>query len=123
MQVRARSRSLLAAVGLFALGTAAQGCAFSHPEPMNQARMLVQKRRPAEAAQELEAFVRKHTGADSVNERRLLIRVYASMVQLGRVQEQAEELAKVLDAATRVPLGELAEAQQPAHRSAVTLAR
>jgi len=107
---------LLAAVGLFALGTAAQGCAFSHPEPMNQARMLVQKRRPAEAAQELEAFVRKHTGADSVNERRLLIRVYASMGQLGRAQEQAEELAKVLGPASPVPWVELGYALELNHR-------
>ncbi|HEY5372132.1 MAG TPA: hypothetical protein VIK01_00535, partial [Polyangiaceae bacterium] len=48
------------------------GCAFSHPDPANQARMLVDKGRPAEATSELEAYLRKHP--EAVPERRLLIR-------------------------------------------------
>jgi tetratricopeptide (TPR) repeat protein len=114
MLARTRSLSLVVALGLLATGSLVQGCALSHPEPMSQARMLVQKGRPAEAAEELEAYLRKHP--EAVAERRLLVRVYASMGQMGRAQKQAEELAKVLGPASPVPWVELGYALELAHR-------
>jgi len=109
---------LLAAFGLLAL---AEACAFSHPEPMNQARMLVQKGRPVEAAQELEAFLREHP--DAVAERRLSIRVYASMGQMGRAEEQARALVKTLGPASPVPWVELGYALELNHRYDEALAQ
>ena len=111
MLSRSPSRSLVAAFGLLAL---VEGCAFSHPEPMSQARMLVQKGRPAEAAQELEAYLRKYP--DAAAERRLLIRVYASMGQMGHAQEQAQALVKTLGPASPVPWVELGYALELNHR-------
>lgn len=113
----ARSLGTVAARGLLALVTLVpllEGCAFSHPEPANQARMLVQKRRPAEAAQELEAHLRKHP--DGIAERRLLIRVYASMGQMGHAQEQAQALAMALGPGSPVPWIELGYALELNHR-------
>lgn len=107
----ARARLLACAV---ALGVASFGCAFSQPEPKSQARMLVQKGRPAEAAQVLEAHLQKHPEAAA--ERRLLIRVYASMGQMGRAQEQAQALAKRLGPASPVPWVELGYALELSHR-------
>jgi tetratricopeptide (TPR) repeat protein len=114
MLARARSLSLAVALGLLAFAGLTQSCALSHPEPKSQARMLVQKGRPAEAAEELEAYLRKHP--ESVAERRLLVRVYASMGQMGRAQKQAEQLAKVLGQASPVPWVELGYALELAHR-------
>jgi tetratricopeptide (TPR) repeat protein len=111
---RARPFSSIAALGLVALACLVPGCAFSHPEPLNQARMLVQKGRPAEAAQELEAELRKHP--EAVAERRLLVRVYASMGQLGHAQEQARQLAEVLGPQSPVPSIELGFALELNHR-------
>lgn len=112
---RARSMSALAALGLVALGLA-QGCAFSHPEPMSQARMLVQKGRPAEAAHELEAHLRKHPDEAALAERRLLVRVYASMGQMEQAQQQTRKLAEVLGPASPVPSVELGYALELNHR-------
>jgi len=111
MLVRSRTLVLVTAFGL--LGSVA-GCAFSHPEPKSQARMLVQKGRPAEAAQQLEAYLEKHP--EAVEERRLLIRVYASMGQMGRAQEQARALANALGPASPVPWVELGYALELNHR-------
>jgi len=76
--------------------------------------MLVQKGRPAEAVQELEAYLKKHP--EAVAERRLLIRVHASMGQMGHAQEQARALAKVLGPASPVPWVELGYALELGHR-------
>ena len=111
MTARARSRSLALAAALGLLGF---GCAFSHPAPSNQARMLVQKGRPAEAAQELKAYLQRHP--EAVAERRLLIRVQASMGQLGAAQEQARALAGVLGPTSPVPWVELGYALELNHR-------
>jgi len=105
---------MVAAFGLVGLGALVGGCAFSHPEPANQARLLVQKGRPAEAAQELEAYLRKRP--EAVAERRLLIRVYASMGQMGRAQDQARALAQVLGPESPVPWVELGYALELDHR-------
>ncbi|HEV7393551.1 MAG TPA: hypothetical protein VGO08_18065, partial [Burkholderiales bacterium] len=63
---------------------------------MSQARLLVDKGRSAEAAVQLEAHLREHPRA--VPERRMLIRVYASMGQMALAEEQARALAEVLGA-------------------------
>ncbi|MEI9949488.1 MAG: tetratricopeptide repeat protein [Pseudomonadota bacterium] len=76
--------------------------------------MLVQKGRPAEAVQELDAYLQKHP--EAVAERRLLIRVHASMGQMGHAQEQAQALAQVLGPASPVPWVELGYALELSHR-------
>ncbi len=76
--------------------------------------MLVDKGRSDEAARELEAELVKHPQA--VPERRLLIRVYASMGQLGHAQEHAEALAKILGPRSPIPWVELGYALELSHR-------
>jgi tetratricopeptide (TPR) repeat protein len=90
------------------------GCAFSHPDPANQARLLVDKGRSPEAATELEGHLQKHP--DAVPERRLLIRIYASMGQMDRAAEHAQALARVLGPASPVPFIELGYAFELTHR-------
>ncbi|MET0790739.1 MAG: tetratricopeptide repeat protein [Polyangiaceae bacterium] len=90
------------------------GCAFSHPNPANQARMLVAKGRSAEAASELEAYLKEHP--EAVPERRLLIRVYATMGQLALAQSQAEALAQRLGPRSPIPWLELGYALELTHR-------
>jgi tetratricopeptide (TPR) repeat protein len=89
-------------------------CAFSHPDPQSQARMLVDKGQPAEAARELEAELAKHP--EDVPSRRLLIRIYASMGQLGRAQAHAQALAQALGPASPIPWVELGYALELTHR-------
>jgi tetratricopeptide (TPR) repeat protein len=98
---------------LLLLGSLA-GCAFSHPDPSNEARMLVDKGQPEAATRELEAHLAKHP--EAVPERRLLIRIYASMGQLGHAQDQAEALEKVLGRASPIPWVELGYALELSHR-------
>jgi len=109
-----RARSLASAAALVLLAQMLEGCAFSQPNPKNQARMLVQKGRPAEAAQALEVYLQQHP--DAVAERRLLIRVHASMGQMGHAQEQAQALAQVLGPGSPVPWVELGYALELSHR-------
>lgn len=97
-----------------ALPVALTACAFSQPDAANQARMLVDKGQPAEAARELEADLAKHP--EAVPERRLLIRIYASMGQLGRAQDHTAALAKALGPASPIPWVELGYALELAHR-------
>jgi len=75
--------------------------------------MLVAKGQPLEAARTLETYLAKHP--DAVSERRLLVRVEASMGQLGRAQEQAEILAKTLGPSSPVPWLELGYALELGH--------
>jgi Flp pilus assembly protein TadD len=89
-------------------------CALSHPNPANEARMLVAKGQPAQAARGLEAHLAQHPQA--VPERRLLIRVYASMGQLGRARDHAEVLAQVLGPTSAIPWVELGYALELSHR-------
>jgi len=115
MPARGQSLSRLARLaGSAALVLLISGCAFSHADPASEARMLVQKGRSAEAAQELEAYVKQHPRA--VAERRLLIRVLASTGQMGSAQEQAQALAVVLGPASPVPWVELGYALELSHR-------
>jgi tetratricopeptide (TPR) repeat protein len=76
--------------------------------------MLVDKGRPDEAARELEAELVKHP--EDVAARRLLIRIYASMGQLGRAQDHAQALAKALGPASPIPWVELGYALELSHR-------
>jgi len=77
--------------------------------------MLVQKGRPGEAAQELEAYLRTHPSG-ALAERRLLIRVYASMGQMGQAQQQAQQLAQILGPTSPIPWVELGYALELNHR-------
>ena len=76
--------------------------------------MLVDKGRSEEAARVLEAHLAKHP--EAVPERRLLIRIDASMGQLGHAQEQAEALAKILGPSSPIPWVELGYALELSHR-------
>lgn len=89
-------------------------CAFSHPDPANEARMLADKGRSDEAARVLEAHLVKHP--EAVPERRLLIRIYASLGQLGHAQDHAEALAKILGPSSPIPWVELGYALELSHR-------
>ena len=90
------------------------GCALSRPDPLSQARMLEAKGQALEAAHTLEAYLAEHPRA--IAERRLLLRIDASMGQLGRAQDQAETLAKVLGPTSPVPWVELGYALELGHR-------
>jgi tetratricopeptide (TPR) repeat protein len=90
------------------------GCAFSHPDPVGQARLLVDKGRPGEAAAALEAELAKRPNA--LPERRLLIRVLALMGRMDRAEEQARVLAGQLGATSPIPWIELGHALELAHR-------
>jgi tetratricopeptide (TPR) repeat protein len=76
--------------------------------------MLVAKGRSAEAASELEAYLQTHPNA--LPERRLLIRVYATLGQMARAQAQAEALARELGPGSPVPWVELGYALELSHR-------
>jgi tetratricopeptide (TPR) repeat protein len=76
--------------------------------------MLVDKGQPAEAARELEVQLTKHP--EDVPVRRLLIRIYASMGQLGHAQDHAEALAQALGPTSPIPWVELGYALELTHR-------
>ena len=76
--------------------------------------MLVAKGRSGEAASELEAYLKDHPQA--VPERRLLIRVYATLGQLAQAQAHAEALARLLGPTSPIPWVELGYALELAHR-------
>jgi len=90
------------------------GCAFSHPSAVDQARMLVDKGRPAEGAAELEAHLRRHP--EAVAERRLLIRIYAAMGQMSLAEGHARALSLALGPSSPIPWVELGHALELTHR-------
>ena len=98
----------------FAVLVLVTGCAFSHPDPAQEARMLVAKGRSSEAARELAAYLLEHP--EAVPERRLLIRVDATLGQMGQAEAQAEELARRLGPRSPIPWVELGYALELAHR-------
>jgi tetratricopeptide (TPR) repeat protein len=97
-----------------AAGALLSACAFTQPDPAGQARLLVDKGQPAEAARVLELELAKHPNA--IPERRLLLRIEASRGQLGRAEAQAEALAKALGPTSPVPWVELGYALELNHR-------
>src|SRR4051812_1653558 len=118
--MKSRARAIRLASGV-AFAVVTGGCAFSHPEPANQARMLVAKGRSAEAASELEAYLKEHP--DAVPERRLLIRVAGTLGQLAQAQTHAEALARRLGPKSPIPWVELGFALELAHRYDEALAQ
>ncbi len=104
-----------------ALAVLGSGCAFSRPDAARQARALVVEGRSADAAGELEASLRRQPTA--VPERRLLIRIYASMGRLDRAQQHAEVLARTLGPASPIPWVELGYALELVHRYDEALAQ
>ena len=112
-QAKVRSEASLLGGGL-ALWGLVSSCAFSHPDAASQARMLVDKGRSREAAAQLEAYLQRQPGA--VKERRLLIRVYATLGQLDRSQQHAQALAQELGPNSPVPWVELGYAFELSHR-------
>ncbi|MEP7053075.1 MAG: tetratricopeptide repeat protein [Pseudomonadota bacterium] len=96
-----------------ALVGALSGCAFSRPDPAHDARMLVDKGRPAEAAAELEAYIRKQPRA--IAERRLLIRIYGSMGRADLAEQHALALTTVLGPSSPIPWLELGYSAELSH--------
>ncbi len=96
-----------------ALVSLLSSCAFSHPDPAHQARMLVDKGRSAEAATELESYIRVHPRA--VAERRLLIRIYGSLGRTDLAEQQAQVLASVLGPQSPTPWLELGYSAELSH--------
>ena len=79
--------------------------------------MLVGKGQSAQAARELETALTQGPDAKkAVSERRLLIRIYASMGQLGRARSHDERLVQELGPASPVPWIELGYALELTHR-------
>ena len=89
------------------------GCAFSHPDPGHQARMLVDKGRSAEAATQLEAYIRVHPQA--VAERRLLVRIYGSIGRMDLAELHALVLVSELGPNSPVPWVELGYGAELSH--------
>jgi tetratricopeptide (TPR) repeat protein len=90
------------------------GCAATGGEARQRATLLVHKGRNAEAAEVLRAQLAREPGA--IAERRLLVRVYALLGQLGKAEEQAAELARRLGPDSPIPWIELGFAMEFAHR-------
>jgi tetratricopeptide (TPR) repeat protein len=109
---------LLWTAGLIALGATSGGCS-SRVNVSERAILLADKGQESEAAKLLAADLLEHPG--SVPERRLLIRLYGSLGDLGRAREQATLLAKQLGASSPVPWIELGHAHELCHRYDVAL--
>ncbi len=92
---------------------ATMACA-STATPVQEAALLSDKGRDAEAIAVLEARLVKHP--EAVAERRMLLRLQAVVGNLGKAKEQAEELARRLGPGSPVPWIELGHALELAHR-------
>jgi tetratricopeptide (TPR) repeat protein len=91
----------------------ALACA-STATPVQEAALLSEKGRDAEAIAVLEAHLVKHP--EAVAERRMLLRLQAVVGNLGEAQAQAEELARRLGPESPIPWIELGHALELAHR-------
>lgn len=91
----------------------ALACA-STATPVQEAALLSEKGRDAEAIAVLEAHLAKHP--EAVAERRMLLRLQAVVGNLGKAKAQAEELARRLGPESPVPWIELGHALELAHR-------
>jgi len=83
--------------------------------------MLVDKGRPAEAAAELESFLRSHP--EAVRERRLLIRIDGTLGQMALAEGHARALSLALGPRSPVPWVELGHALELSHRYDEALAQ
>ena len=97
-----------------AVALSALSCTHFQPVPLNQARLLVTQHQPTQAAAGLEAHLRQHP--DALAERRLLIRIYASMGQMGHAEAHAAALAQLLGPKSPIPWVELGYALELGHR-------
>jgi tetratricopeptide (TPR) repeat protein len=105
------SRGLASAVLALLLCAA---CAANRPSAKQQASLLVDRGRHAEAAQVLELHLAE--APRDVEARRLLIRVYAAAGQLGESKRHADMLFGELGKASPIPWVELGHALELAHR-------
>jgi tetratricopeptide (TPR) repeat protein len=96
-----------------ALAMLLAGCA-APVDARQRATLLVDKGRSAEAAELLVAHLREHP--EAIPERRLLVRVYALLGQLGEAEKQAGEIARRLGPDSPIPWLELGFAMEFAHR-------
>ena len=115
---RGFSPKLLYWAGLLVLGLATSGCA-RRPLVSERAVLLADKGQTREAVAMLEAELAKHP--ELVRERRLLIRLYGSLGDLGRARNEANVLAKRLGAESPLPWLELGHAHELCHRYDVAL--
>ncbi|HWA76645.1 MAG TPA: tetratricopeptide repeat protein [Polyangiaceae bacterium] len=93
---------------------ASSSCARRVANPSESAIVLADKGRNAEAAQLLEAELQRHP--EALRERRLLIRVYGALGNLGAAQRHSEQLGRQLGPASPIPFLELGHAHELCHR-------
>jgi tetratricopeptide (TPR) repeat protein len=91
----------------------ATGCA-READDATRAIMLADKGRNEEAAALLEAHLRKQPS--DVKARRLLVRVYGALGDLGKARAHADELSRTLGVASPIPWLELGFALELTHR-------
>lgn len=106
---------LLAGLLVFAFGP---GCAH-RSNAAERAILLADTGQNREAATLLEIELQKHPAL--VRERRLLIRLYGALGDLGRARNEANVLAKQLGSASPLPWLELGHAHELCHRYDVAL--
>jgi tetratricopeptide (TPR) repeat protein len=95
------------------------GCANPSSRASQSALVLVDKGRNAEAAKLLEGELARHP--DATRERRLLIRVYGALGDLGAARRHADLLGRQLGPASPTPFLELGHAHELCHRYDVAL--
>jgi tetratricopeptide (TPR) repeat protein len=101
---------ILQSVAAFAV---LSGCAFSQPDPAQQARMLVGKGRSAEAASELEAYLHLHPRM--IAARRLLVRIYGTLGRTDWAERHALVLVAQLGPSSPIPWVELGYGAELSH--------
>lgn len=99
---------------LFACGLGAAACAPPAPAAVQQAVMLSSQGREADAAKLLEGHLARQP--KDVRARRLAIRVYGVLGNLGAAREHAETLGRMLGPASPIPWLELGHAHELCHR-------
>jgi len=105
---------------LFLIPSFLLGCFSSAQPPRQEAALLAEKGRYAEAARVLRARLSEEPR--DIEARRLLVRVLALSGDLGAAQREAGVLAKHLGSASPVPFIELGHALELAHRYEEALA-
>lgn len=96
------------------LACAVASCHVNEPSPVARAALLARKGREEDAVRLLREYVTRRP--EAIEERRLLVRVYALTGDLGAAKAEAERLARRLGAGSPVPWLELGHALELAHR-------